>query len=271
METGVYGIIGHPLGHTLSPVLHNWGFDLLNIDAKYEAWPLQPEELSTFMSGYRSRPVDGCSVTIPHKQAIREYLDDVTYRAKTVGAVNTLFWDKGKLVGDNTDVLGVVGPLRALNRSFDSALVLGAGGAARAAVAGLIELGVKEIVVANRTSSKAVIIAHDFGIRAARWEERQHVHCELVINTTPLGMSGSLEQYSPWPLAVFHKGTVVFDLVYNPLKTILAKDAELSGCTVVSGLEMFLHQGLAQFRIWTGRNLDPDKARVLLLSVLANE
>lgn len=271
METGVYGIIGYPLGHTLSPVLHNWGFDLLNIDAKYEAWPLHPEELFTFMSGYRSRPVDGCSVTIPHKQAIREYLDDQTYRAESVGAVNTLFWDKGKLTGDNTDVLGVVGPLKAIGRRFDSALVLGAGGAARAAVAGLIELGVKDIVVANRTSSKAVIIAHDFGIRAARWEERQHTHCELLVNTTPLGMAGEFEQYSPWPLAVFDKDTVVFDLVYNPLKTRLIEDAENSGCKTVSGLEMFLHQGLAQFKIWTGKELNPDKARVQLLSILANK
>ena len=138
----LYAIIGHPLGHTMSPALHNSGFSMYNLASVYMAFPTPPEKLSNFMTAFRTLPIHGASVTIPHKETVIEYLDEITPRAKTVGAVNTLFWQEDKLVGDNTDVLGFMAPLIGMESKFKRALVLGAGGAAKAVLAGLKELGV---------------------------------------------------------------------------------------------------------------------------------
>jgi len=267
--TALYGIIGWPLGHTLSPTLHNWGFGRLGIDARYDAFPLEPEGLPAFMERVRSGEIRGLSVTIPHKRAVMPLLDRITDRARGVGAVNTVFWDGDALCGENTDVIGVVAPLRGLDPLPTSALVLGAGGAARAAVAGLLELGVADVAVANRTPDKAASLASDFGVRAVAWEARMDEPCGLICNTTPLGMSGSMEDLSPWDADRFPEGCAAYDIVYNPLDTRFLRDARAAGCATVSGLEMFLHQGLAQFRLWTGRDMDEEGARKLLLDALA--
>lgn len=263
-----YGIIGHPLGHSLSPALHNWGFGELGIQARYEAWDTPPEELENFIARVRAQGIKGVSVTIPHKQAVMPLLDRVSTKARSVGAVNTLLWDRGLLKGTNTDVTGCLMPLQALGRHFRSALILGAGGASRAAVAALNELGVDKVEVTNRTRDKAERLAREFGIGVVDWEERHRFPPEVLVNTTPLGMAGRFEQETPWPMNALPSDTVVFDLVYNPLKTRLVRMAEASGCATISGLEMFLHQGLKQFRLWTGRELDEDRARALLLQRL---
>ncbi|MBN2139992.1 MAG: shikimate dehydrogenase [Desulfovibrionaceae bacterium] len=263
-----YGIIGHPLGHSLSPVLHNWGFRENGLDAVYEAWPVRPFELAGFMDRVRRTPILGLSVTIPHKRAVMALLDGLGPRAEAVGAVNTIFWRRDELLGENTDVLGIAGPLRGLGLKVGTALVLGAGGAARAAVAGLRELGAKRILVANRTRSRAEALARDLGAEAVDWEHRAGLGAGLIINATPLGLAGDMENLSPWPDDAPLAGAVVFDLVYNPLRTRLLARAEAQGCMTVSGLEMFVHQGLAQFEIWTGRRLDPDAAKALLLRAL---
>ncbi|WP_419786325.1 shikimate dehydrogenase [Pseudodesulfovibrio sp.] len=266
--TALHGIIGWPLGHTMSPALHNWGFEQLGIDACYEAFPLEPDELPVFMEQVRSGEIRGLSVTIPHKRAVMPYLDRTTDRARRVGAVNTLFWEGDALCGENTDVIGLVAPLRKLASLPDAALVLGAGGAARAAVAGLLELGVPDVAVANRTRTKAEALAADFSIRFVDWEQRMDEKVGLICNTTPLGMSGTMEALSPWDKDRFPADCVAYDIVYNPLETHFLRDARAAGCTAISGLEMFLHQGLAQFRLWTGRDMDEDGARRLLLKTL---
>ena len=266
--TALYGIIGWPLGHTLSPTLHNWGFSGLGIPARYEAFPLEPDGLPEFMDRVRSGEVRGLSVTIPHKRAVMAHLDTITDRARGVGAVNTLFWDGEALCGENTDVVGVVAPLKRLETLPGSALVLGAGGAARAAVAGLVELGINDVAVANRTDAKAEALAKDFSVRAVPWEARMDQAPGLICNTTPLGMSGANQEFSPWDADRFPEGCVVYDIVYNPLETRLLRDAAAAGCATISGLEMFLHQGLAQFRLWTGRDMDEAGARALLLGAL---
>ncbi|HBE95353.1 MAG TPA: shikimate dehydrogenase, partial [Desulfovibrio sp.] len=147
--TARYAVIGHPLGHSLSPLLHNWGFRECGIDARYEAMPVTPAELSAFLVRARVEPLAGLSVTIPHKQTIMGLLDELTFAASSVGAVNTVFWQDNRLWGENTDVAGVKEPLRGLG-PFHSALVLGAGGAARAVVFALMELKVPQIFVAAR-------------------------------------------------------------------------------------------------------------------------
>jgi len=264
----VFGIIGWPLGHTMSPTLHNWGFDQLKVDAHYEVWPLEPADLPGFIEKVRKQPISGLSVTIPHKQAIMALLDTITPRAAAVGAVNTVYWEDGHLVGENTDVLGVVAPLQALATLPDSALVLGAGGAARAAVAGFLELGIREVAVSNRTMSKGEALAADFNISCVPWRNRMDSPWQLICNTTPLGMSGKNEHLSPWESDRFAPGAVAYDVVYNPLRTRFLAQATQAGCATISGLDMFLHQGLAQFRLWTGLAMDTTAARELLLRAL---
>ncbi|EGB15118.1 shikimate 5-dehydrogenase [Pseudodesulfovibrio mercurii] len=267
--TRTYGIIGWPLGHTLSPALHNRGFAELGLDARYEAWPLEPDGLPAFIERVRTEPIYGLSVTIPHKRAVMAHLDRISDRALAIGAVNTVYWDGDLLCGENTDVIGVVAPLRGLDPLPRSAVVLGAGGAARAAVAGFLELGIERVAVSNRTRSKAEALAGDFGVKCVDWAGRMDVPWDLVCNTTPLGMSGDLVGETPWDAARFAAGAVAYDIVYNPLRTRFLAEAEAAGCRTVSGLEMFLHQGLAQFRLWTGRDMDEAGARRLLLSLLA--
>ncbi|MBU1248771.1 MAG: shikimate dehydrogenase [Proteobacteria bacterium] len=263
-----YGIIGHPLGHTMSPTLHNWGFKQHGINAIYEAWPTSPEDLPAFMEQYRREQVQGLSITIPHKQAIIPMLDRLTNRARAVGAVNTLFWENETLIGDNTDVAGVVNPIKSRNIAPESALILGAGGAARAAVAGCQELGVLAIGITNRTKSKAETIALDFGIEVVDWDLRHDLSPELLINSTPLGMSGDLELLSPWNATHLTEEMTIFDLVYNPLETVFLENGLQAGATTIQGIEMFLSQGLEQFRLWTGIALDSEGARNLLLEKL---
>lgn len=263
----LYGIFGYPLGHSLSPLLHNFGFEAKGIESVYMAFPVAPENLGEAMGGVRALPVFGASVTIPHKIAVMEYLDDLTDRAKAVGAVNTLYWRDGRLWGDNTDVAGVAAPLRLTERRFDRALVLGAGGAARACLAALRELEIPEIFVANRNKAKACALAKDFGCFALDWSERNQGF-DLFVNSTPLGMLGENEAQSPIDESVLGPESTVFDLVYNPLETKLIRQAESAGAKVVLGLEMFLHQGLEQFRLWTGERLDAEAARRRLLAAL---
>lgn len=263
-----YGIIGWPLGHTMSPTLHNWGFGQLGIDATYEAWPLEPDALPDFMDRFRTAPISGASVTIPHKQAVIPFLDRLTPRAEAVGAVNTLYWDGDDLCGENTDVIGVIAPLGELPETPSSALVLGAGGAARAAIAGFRELGIFRTAVSNRTRAKAQALADEFSIDCIPWEERMDEAWGLVCNTTPLGMSGELADRTPWDANHMSPDMVAYDIVYNPLETRFLAEAKQAGCKTISGLEMFLHQGLAQFRLWTGLDMDEDGARRLLLTAL---
>lgn len=262
---GQYGIIGWPLGHTKSPLLHNWGLKESGLPGGYVAWPTEPAKLKAFMAEARARHIRGVSVTIPHKQAVIPYLDGLTDRAKAVGAVNTLFWQDGKLLGDNTDVIGLVKPLEAHRDALKSALVLGAGGAARAACAALKELGVADVAVTNRTAAKAEQLAADFGLRAVPWEERVG-QWSLVLNTTPMGMLGENQDKSPWPADGFGGVALVFDLVYNPVRTRFMAEAQEAGVACLSGLSMFLHQGLAQFEIWTGKKLDERRARQVLMA-----
>ncbi|MFH1913475.1 MAG: shikimate dehydrogenase [Pseudomonadota bacterium] len=268
--TACHGIIGWPLGHTLSPALHNWGFARLGLDATYEAWPTKPDDLADFIVRMRAQSIRGVSVTIPHKRAVMPLIDRLTERAMAVGAVNTLYWQDGLLCGENTDVTGLAAPLKALGSLPGTALVLGAGGAARAAVAALHELGVPEILVANRTLDTARDLARQMTARAVTWEARMDQGAGLVCNTTPLGMSGDLKNATPWDADRHTPGMIVYDIVYNPLHTRFLREAEAAGCVTVSGLEMFLHQGLAQFRLWTGRDLDEAGARTLLLERLAD-
>ncbi|UZP66418.1 shikimate dehydrogenase [Desulfovibrio mangrovi] len=266
----LYGIIGHPLGHTMSPALHNWGFERCGIAAAYMAFPTPPEKLADFIAAFRTLPLSGASVTIPHKETVMPLLDGITPLAQTVGAVNTLFWDKGRLMGDNTDITGFLSPLRQHADRIGSALVLGAGGAAKAVLAGLRELGVADVGIANRSQERAVAVAEPFGATVVPWEERTAVKADLIINSTPLGMSGDKVEETPCPQAAFAgRSGIAYDLVYNPLRTRFLAEAEAAGWQTLDGLHMFAAQGMEQFRIWTGVDLPLEDVRERIRSILS--
>ena len=255
--TAVYGIIGYPLGHTLSPLLHTTAFRERGIPAVLVPWPIEPERLEAFVAAFRLLRVGGCCVTIPHKEDIIPFLDRITDRAEAVGAVNLLYWEHDELCGDNTDVPGFVAPLAELP-AFPrgaSALVLGAGGASRAAVAGLKSLGCR-VLVSNRTESAARLLAEEFELEVVPWKGRGTATAELVVNTTPLGMKGRFEEETPYPEEAFAgRSGIAYDIVYTPLRTRFLREAEAAGWRTLSGLGMFIGQADYQFRTWTGRDL----------------
>ncbi|GAB6059884.1 shikimate dehydrogenase [Desulfonatronum parangueonense] len=251
VPNALYGIIGHPLGHTLSPLLHNWGFQRYGLKAAYFRWPLLPKDLPEFIVAMRTLPISGISVTIPHKQTVMPYLDECSQDARQVGAVNTLYWKDGKLWGENTDVLGFLKPLENHLALMKSALILGVGGAARAAIRGLKQAGLEQVAITGRKPEVVAQLAQEFGVKCLEWSERGDWRGDLLVNATPLGMMGHLVEQSPWPDEITGI-PFVYDLVYNPRKTVFLLQGESSGAHAFEGLEMFCAQALAQFQLWTG-------------------
>jgi len=270
IPTRLYGIIGMPLGHSLSPLIHNRALALTGQPGVYMAWEIAPDALGGFITAVRTLPISGASVTIPHKQAVMPLIDGQSARAKAVGAVNTLYWNGGKILGENTDVTGFIAPLLKLPAPPESALVLGVGGAARAVFAGLAELGVKKILACARDENKAQKPCTDFNARFVPWSGRAGAvkKSQLIVNATPLGMSGAYQDLSPLDGICLSPNQTVYDLVYNPLRTILLKQAEDHGCRTIDGLEMFIAQAAAQFRLWTGQDFPKREITRLLATRL---
>lgn len=264
----LYGIIGSPLGHTLSPLVHNWGFRRFGIEAEYQAWLTAPGELAAFMDRFRRTPIYGLSVTIPHKTAVMDHVDMVTELGQAVGAVNTLFWRDGAVWGENTDVEGFCRPLVTREIVPQRALILGCGGVARAAVVGVTRLCPGQVAVTCRNEAATARLADEFDLLAVPWDERGAFGADLIINATPVGMTGELEGRSPYPRGAMHPGMALFDLVYTPFRTRFAADGLAAGCQVVPGLEMFLYQAIEQFRLWTGRVLPEEELRPILQEAL---
>lgn len=259
----LYCIIGQPLAHSLSPALHIRGFARAGIEAVYMAFPLPPENLAAFFSAVRVLPIRGGNITLPHKAAAMQFLDEVSPLARRVGAVNTFYWKNGRLCGDNTDVPGFTAPIK--KRRFARALVLGAGGAARAVVAGLQDMGLADIAVTNRTAAHAEALARDFGLCALPWVERAASGADLVVNATSLGMRGERAGESPFPRQGFKGRGLAYDIVYNPPDTPFLKDARSAGWKTQNGLAMFVEQARLSFELWNpGRDLSARAAAALV-------
>lgn len=273
----IYGVIGFPLGHSMSPRLHTSAFRILGLPAVLTPWSLEPEKLPAFMEAFRLLKIQGACVTIPHKREIIALADQSTELVKAVGAANLLYWRDGQVWADNTDVPGFLAPLRQPAGPFNpttaadlvqplsgetSALVLGAGGAARAVVVGLQSLGLTDITVTDINPEAASALAADFDLQSRPWEERQTAAADLIINVTPLGMLGCLEDQSPFPAEWFsgRRPGLAYDIVYSPFETRFLKEAKAAGWLTVNGLPMFLEQADHQFQTWTGRHL-PDEAK----------
>ena len=252
-------VIGWPVEHSLSPVIHGYWLRHYGIAGSYEKLLVSPDELSAVLSGLQKRGLVGANVTIPHKIAALQAVDRVTAVAERIGAVNTLYFDSGALVGDNSDAEGFAENLRANAANWlpasGPAVVLGAGGAARAVVVALLDAGVPELRLLNRTRARAEALAKDFGERlvVCDWQERDaSLHgATLLINTTSLGMVGQPPlalQLDALPLAA-----VVNDIVYKPLETNLLAQARARGNRVVDGLGMLLYQARPGLQRWFGR------------------
>lgn len=263
--TQYVGVIGYPLRHTLSPVFQQAGLDALGLDVRYQAWETPSEALPAVVTALRVPERLGMNVTIPHKQAVMSYLDRVDMTAQAIGAVNTVAKVAGHLVGYNTDCTGFLQALRQ-DGGFDPAgaraLVLGAGGAARAVLYALLNAGAARVGVAARRSDQATSLIDHFSATAAaaplaleRWGHPDLVTgYDLVVNTTPIGMlHGGDEPASPLAGVDLPPGVFVYDLVYNPSETPLLRQARAAGARNLGGLSMLVYQGAVGFEYWTGR------------------
>lgn len=247
--TRVYGVLGYPLEHSLSPLMLNAAFRRASVNAVYLPMPAkQPGEV---LSQLDALELSGFSVTHPHKSALLKELDGIDPVARRIGAINTVVRSNGKLYGYNTDLAGIVGPLESLAR-LDKArvLILGAGGAARAAAFGLAARGA-EIYICNRTPAKAQTLARQAHGKAIARRELKKASFDVIVNATPVGQYPHVDA-SPLGEDEIH-ASIVFDLVYNPLETKLLRLARERGARPIAGLEMFVTQGARQFEIWTGK------------------
>ena len=266
------GVIGTPLGHTVSPALFKAAFDAAGIDAMYEAWDTPGDVLEGRINSLRGGDFLGANVTIPHKQAVIPYLDSMSDVATKAGAVNTIVHANGKLTGDNTDVAGFARSLRE-DSGFDPkgklAVLLGSGGAARAVALALIEAGASIIYVVGRQPRKvdAMVVAlkpltrTGTTITWAYWGDGSFLtavnRADLIVNCTPIGAAGSETAGTvAMDASLIQPKTLVFDLVYNPAETPLTAAAKARGATAASGLGMLVYQAAESFKLWTGKDAD---------------
>jgi shikimate dehydrogenase len=265
-------LLAHPAGHSLSPAMHNAAFKYLSIDGRYEAVDVTHEHLAELVQGLRDPDVYGANVTIPHKLAVMPMMDRLSKAAKTIGAVNTIVNQNGELVGHNTDAAGFLQGLedeRVYLRK-KVAVMLGAGGAARAIAYALLNSGVAKLWVYNRTPERAAELVKEFAkvgsAAVLKQEELPFIirQAEILVNTTSVGMEHSdaksgnkLPNESPLPEGLLPKQGFVCDIIYRPAKTKLLHDAREANLKIQNGLPMLVHQGAEAFRLWTGQEPPP--------------
>lgn len=311
MSTNIleYGVIGDPIKHSLSPLMHQKAFDELAIPAKYSAFHVIPKELSSFMDRFKNpaHPMQGLSVTLPHKQTIIPYVDELTELADQIGAVNTLYWDSGKLIGHNTDVEGFLAPLKKMKpnnienttqdtaqntiedtsnlennkdvESFcESALILGAGGAACAVFAGLLTLkNIKYIYISARRLEQAQSLMDSIlpkFIKNSTYSSLPKIKVlpyttiasgfDLVINTIP----AAIQTHPFSPIERFESVKLAYDLVY--FQTPFLDIAKQQGVQILDGSDMFICQGAAQFHLWTQKRM-PQNVHNMMQDKLSNK
>ena len=270
-KTKLLGVIGHPVEHSLSPVMHNAALAKLGLDYVYLPFPISPENLATAIAGFASIGIVGFSITIPHKQTILPLLSTISPIAQVIGAVNTVTRQGDTWVGTNTDVEGFIAPLQTTYHqdwSQKKAVILGNGGAARAVVAGCIQLGLAEIHVVGRNWQKLQAFrqswqnspfADQFQIH--EWTELPNVlhQANLLVNTTPIGMYPHINDspLSSQEISYLPQEAIVYDLIYIPKPSKFLHLAETQGAIIIDGLEMLVQQGAAALKIWLQRETVP--------------
>lgn len=271
-KTAVYGVVADPVGHSLSPQIHNPAFGAKGIDAVYVPFRVPFDTLGQFVEDVPRLGIRGLSVTIPHKEAIAKFLTKVDPAVKGIGAVNTVLFKDDQVLGYNTDYKaamdclenamgGAAPPGTPSPLENKRVLVLGAGGVARAVMYGLQRRGAKT-TIASRTRSRAQFLAESFDGRCVEWSAR-HIETEIIINCTPIGMHPNVDE-SPLNKSMLKPSMIVFDTVYNPESTLLLKEARSHGCRIVTGVEMFIRQAALQFLLFTGMEAPEELMRETL-------
>jgi len=269
--TKLVGLIGYRLKHSISPIFQQAAFDYLGLDIRYEVWETAKDELPEVVEEIRDPSKLGANVTIPHKQAALPLLDDVDSDARRIGAVNTIVNRGGKLTGYNTDSSGFLRALRedgGFSPRNKRAVLLGAGGVARAVGFALVDAGVKSLVILNRTQARGEALAWDIKVSdtkvvALSWKDGKTLtaltECGLLVNCTSVGMKDSVsEGKSPLGVGLIPKRALVYDVVYNPIETPLISAAKKAGARTLGGLPMLVYQGAASFELWTGKSAPID-------------
>jgi 3-dehydroquinate dehydratase/shikimate dehydrogenase len=289
-DTQVYGVVGDPVAHSLSPLIHNLAFRKVGLNAVYLPFRVPRGELPAFIRAFDKVPVQGYSLTIPHKEAAMELPHmEPDPTAQRAGAANTLVRGDRGFTAYNTDYEGILESLseywknppetlvatapvyhaEGIDRPFAAkmVLILGAGGVARAAVAALQNEGAA-VTISNRTAERAVQLAAELGCKQVDWAARHTVSCDVIINCTPVGMHPDVDD-TPLPNSALKSGLTVFDTVYTPENTLLIKDARARGCHVVSGAELFIRQATRQFKVFTGKDAPADLFRKIVKRALS--
>ena len=264
-RTALYAVLGDPVVHSLSPVMHNAAFDQTGHNAVYVA--LRVTDPAGAVAAIRTLGIVGASVTTPHKTAVIDHLDQLDSATEAIGAVNTIVNQKGKLIGYNTDGLGAVYALTAkTSLKYKRVTVIGAGGAARAIGYAMAKQDAR-VTIANRSAVRGQTLAKELQADFLPLGELSGDSCDVLINCTPVGMYPDTDAI-PIDVAVLRSDMVVMDAVYNPLVTRLLRKAGGTGCVTVSGVDMFVHQGALQFELWTGRSAPMDVMRLAVLAAL---
>ena len=250
-HTTLYGVVGTPIAHSLSPVMHNAAFSATGLNSIYLAF--DTEDIAGCLKGVRAFGIRGLSVTIPFKAEVIPHLDELDPLAKKIGAVNTVVNNNGRLVGYNTDALGAFSALEEkIALPGKSCLIFGAGGAARA-IGYMLKEKDLAVSIANRSRERGEALALSLGCPFIPLDKVEEKGADLLIQTTPVGMYPHIEQNTV-PEHLLSVGKVVMDIIYNPPETRFLKIAKARGCKTISGLSMFVYQGGEQFRLWTGIN-----------------
>lgn len=277
-QTSLFCLIGRPIEHSMSPIMHNAMIQKLNLNYVYLAFNVKPEKLKNAIRGIKAMNIKGVNVTIPYKESIMEYLDEIDPLAAKIGAVNTIKNKNGILKARNTDAEAAKKSLidAGCSLSGKKVLILGAGGAARA-VSFVIADEVEKIILSNRTEKRAISLAKEINDktngRAEGYSNERSIlkkfipDIQILINTTPVGMDPNIDNI-PIPETILHKNLFIFDVIYNPLQTKLLKKAEAKGCEILGGLDMLVNQGAIAFQWWTGKEPDTKLMKTKILEFL---
>lgn len=271
-NTRLIGLIGSPVEHSLSPSIHNALYDIFDMNFVYMTFDVKANELQKAVEGMCALSFAGFNVTIPYKQEILKFLDDIDEEAKMIGAVNTVTLHNGNLKGYNTDGMGFIEGLKRMgfNPLNKDVAIIGAGGASRAICVYLLKEGVRCIYLINRTHQKSLELAKEFNsqynseiIIPIEKQELKCANLDLIVNTTPVGMwpqiyGNPLEDFK------FCAHTVVVDIIYNPKETRLLQEARRQGCTVQNGIDMLIGQALESIKLWTGIDISYNHCKKIL-------
>lgn len=278
-KTKNLGIFGYPVAHSFSPPMQNAALQAANLDYAYIAMPIAPENLSAAVMGLRAMNFRGVNVTIPHKQAIMQHLDEINEDARIIGAVNTVVNDNGHLTGYNTDVIGFIDAMKdkGFSPAGKNAVMLGAGGAARAIIWGLIKEKVNSITIGVRNVPKVQPLADYFQeyipITLLDWNDDTFKDklrsADLLINATPLGMAPNINAAPPVDWDCVPPSALAYDIIYTPAETMFLRTAREHGCQTLNGEGMLVGQGAESFRLWTGAEPDQTLMAAVLRQMLS--